>query len=263
MENKQMIASLIQDSQSPILEKRLDAIRSLGKSGDSDALEPLIACLNLIDRDWFTHEAAAVALGNLHDPRAIPALLSMLLKSERHGGYEVAHALGQMGEPVLQHLLDILQTTQDHKMRRAAAFALACMGTPAVESLIKLLDADQVQVRWSAITALGEIKDSRAVEPLLAMLSRSDWQTQLYIIKALGDTGDDRVVEPLIAKLRDPDQYIVEKTIRAISELGDNRALPELKRILQESQNLDISNSIIFWVKNAIEMIEKRGNKGG
>jgi HEAT repeat protein len=261
MLNGLKVKALIKELHSPDYTLRQQAIDTLGESGDSSVVKPLIECLLLIDTDWNTHEAAALALAKLKDAQAIPALLSVLRSSERQGGSAVAYALGQMGPPALPSLLDLLQTTQDHVMRRAATFALSCMGISAVQALIELLQNDQQVVRWGAIHALEGIRDPRAVEPLLALLSTADWQTKLYILDALGNIGDPRAVEPLIAGLRDPDPYILERTVRALASAGDRRALPELERLARASQNSGATEDFRYWVRHAIKSIEKREKK--
>jgi HEAT repeat protein len=252
MVDSQMIESFIKNSQSSILKIRLDAIRALGESGEPDALEPLVACL---DSDWVTHEAAAVALGKLRDPRAVPALLSVLRSDERQGGSEVARALGNIGVPALLPLLETLKSTNDHVMRRAITYALLYIGAPAVEALIELLPVNG-PVAEISIRALGWINDPRAVDPLLAILNTSD--EKLAIIDALGDIGDSRAIDPLIGLLNESGQYFRKEIIRALYFIGDPRVLPDLKQIAKGFQNKTGAEDIKYWFDLAIKKFEQQ-----
>jgi len=60
---------------------------------------------------------------------------------------------------------------KDKEVRWAAAWALGRIGEPAVEPLIEALKKDK-EVRKAAAWALGEIGDARAVEPLIEALKK-------------------------------------------------------------------------------------------
>jgi HEAT repeat protein len=239
-------------SLSPVLEVRIDAIHALGESGDSKAVIPLTLFL---DRDWVTHEAAAEALGNLRNPKAIPALLAVLRSDERQGGVTVARALGKIGLPALQPLLEMLKSTDDHVMRRALTFALHSIGPPAVEALLDLISVEG-PVAQCAIHALGWIKDPRAVEPLIAIINTSGEKSE--IINALGHIADPRATNTLIGLLNKSNSFFYKNIFQALYYIGDRRALPVLKQIPEESLGTILFEDTNYWLKQAIEKLEQQ-----
>ncbi|GAB4519975.1 MAG: hypothetical protein OHK0046_29630 [Anaerolineae bacterium] len=118
----------------------VDALVNMG----TPALEPLLQALRY--RQALARQNAAQALGKLHLPGAIPALIEAL------------------SDPVML-------------VRVGAVVALIELGAPAVEPLIEALDHQEIHVRVGAVEALGAIKDARAVEPLQALVD--DTNTRL------------------------------------------------------------------------------------
>lgn len=123
-------------------------------------------------KDKYVRKAAARALGEIGDARAVEPLFAALKDS-------------------------------DIDVRINAAEALGKIGAPAVELLIAALKNDDWKVRCAAAKALGKIGDARAVEPLVAALDDSDRDVRAEAIWALGEIGDARAVEPLIVALED------------------------------------------------------------
>ncbi len=143
------------------------------------ALKPLIKALG--DSSSAVRWAAAVALGELGDPRAVEPLAKQLKDELRPkaGNFcvrvAVANALGEIGHPL------------------------------AVDRLIKHLDPDKephMFVRAAVARALGRIGDRRAFRPLLGCLEEESGIVLLAIAEALGNFDDRRAVEPLIKSLR-------------------------------------------------------------
>jgi hypothetical protein len=124
-----------------------------GRLGLVDAVTPLMQVLTRTDtrdqlqapyKPWLLREKAAEALGNIRDPRAVPALMMAL----RH---------------------------EDNAVGIAAMKALVKLA--AYESLVEALNDADSQVRRRAAGGLAGLHDLRAVEPLKAQAARETDET--------------------------------------------------------------------------------------
>jgi HEAT repeat protein len=156
--------------------------------------DQLIAQLR--DPDRVRRVDAALALGKLRAPPAIPALIELLQENDTVfcAGQYAAWALGEIGD------------------------------AQAVGPLIEALDKQFV--RGPAIEALVKIYDERAVEPLVRLFEETHVPS---LAKVLGNWGDLRALDALVAAMQDPDPHVRFYTARALGKLGDRRALPVLE----------------------------------
>ena len=125
------------------------------------------------EKDIQIRRAAAEALGEFRDPRAIAPLISRLKEEDwpSPSHMSTANALAKIGspavEPLIQHLKD-----GNKNIRAGTALALGKIGdTKAITGLISNLWDPIPFVRWSAADALGAIGDP-AVPALLDLLDR-------------------------------------------------------------------------------------------
>ena len=190
--------------------QRQDAIDALGKSGDSKAVDALLARLH--DDSPDVRRAAILALRRIDDPRAY--------------------------EPMLMTLADI-----DNRVRRRTSAWVMSMGrdTRLIAPLVKILadSSNRIAVREFAAMALGNIGDSAAVEPLLNALSDTSPEMRRRIVHSLSIIPDPRAVESLGALLNDddiPTRKIAAKTLRKI---GTQEALNLLEKhgLLDDSKD--------------------------
>jgi len=195
------------------------------------AVEPLIIALE--DKNEDICKPAAKALGRIGDARAVTPLYIAL--KERRVPHHAARALGEIGEPAVDILVNALK---DWGTCLDAAMALGMAGDArAVEPLISVLESTNEEMRKSAAYALGEIGDDRAVEPLIDALQ--DQETGSSAARALGDIGNVRAVEPLIAAIRDRNEYIRNSAAYALGKIGDGRAVESLIDALKD-KSLDV-----------------------
>jgi len=202
---------------------RTAAAGALGQIGDPRAVEPLIAALK--DEGESVRSSAARALGKIGDPRAVESLIAALKDKKWHVRKPAAGAL------------DRLAWKPDRGAAGAAYWAAKgewgkCVeiGAPAVEPLIAALKDEDVRMR--AVEALGKIGDPRAVEPLIAALKDQDERMRKWAAEALGQIGDPRAVEPLIAALKDQDVRM--RAVEALGKIGDPRAVEPLIAALND-----------------------------
>ena len=86
----------------------------------------------------------------------------------------------------IKSLFEALKYKDSNTVRSFAAKALGEMGGPAVEPLIEALKSEVCYVRQQGVAkALGEIGDGRAVDPLIRALEDENWLVPLEASVAL------------------------------------------------------------------------------
>jgi len=209
-----------------------EAAEALGKLGDAQAVEPLIAVLK--DGGYLLYKAAAKALGELGDARAVKPLINALKNKDKRD--IVASALGELGDAqAVKPLIEILQDRDMRDNYRQVSTALAKLGEPAVEPLIAMVEYKVTDVKqgMAAMDALGEIGDPRAVEPLIAAFGpHYSWGTKT-IAAAIVKLGEP-AVKPLINALKNGDKPVREGAALTLGEIGDSRAVEPLVAALYD-----------------------------
>ncbi|MGQ9908138.1 MAG: HEAT repeat domain-containing protein, partial [Candidatus Flexifilum sp.] len=145
-----------------------------------------------------------------------------------------AEALGELGDvravaPLIDRLKD-----RDSDVRRAADEALVQIGAASVAPLIECLKDEVWNVKRAAAQALGKLKDRRAVAPLIECLKDGDWEVRRAAAWALVQLGDVRAVAPLIACLEDQEDWVRGAAAEALGQLGDVRAVAPLIECLKD-----------------------------
>ena len=120
---------------------------------------------------------AAAVLADIGQPSVAPlvAALEQALRSDITASQQTvsvaAWALGRIGEPAADPLLDLLfDASRLATVRKGAAFALVQVGRPAVPGLLEALDSSEALVRREAVVALSEIGDRTAMSALRGLL---------------------------------------------------------------------------------------------
>ena len=221
---------------------RVLAAHALGELGFL-AVTPLMVALKQAEPEVKPY--IVQALGLVGGPEAEQAVetLTAALKDEERGGIArpaAAKALGQLGDaravkPLLAALKDN-KWSWSSRLRETAAEALGKLGDArAVEPLIAALKDKELSVRLAAAGALGELGHAAAVEPLVAALERTSSPLCATVAEALGKLGDARAVEPLIALWHTILSYLggdytdaLKATARALGALKDSRSVEPL-----------------------------------
>ena len=132
-----------------------------------------ILCWMLEDDDWGVRFAAACALGEVGDKRAVAPLIGVLKDAHKGVRYSVVYALGKLGDArAVEPLIAALKDT-DRNVRRNAAGALGKLGdTRAIEPLCAAIRKDENgEANWDAAQALEDLGDTRAIGPLKKALA--------------------------------------------------------------------------------------------
>ncbi|RZB32933.1 MAG: hypothetical protein AEth_00279 [Candidatus Argoarchaeum ethanivorans] len=232
-----------------------EAIRTLGKIRDGRAVKYFILLLNYNQYD--VRDAAAEALGEIGNEKAVEPLIQALKKYHPFGSrlesrYEISEALGKIGKPAVEPLIQVIKNKNiGFGVRNGAAFALGKIGNEkAVEPLIQVLidESDRHNVRREVVLALGEIGNEKAVEPLIQVLrGRYDFYKDIRnsAAIALGKIGNEKAVEPLIQVLIDEsDRHNVRSAVAcALAKIGDERAVKPLEKCVIAYKKIDD-----FWI---------------
>ena len=99
------------------------AAEALGKIGDSQAVEPLIAALK--DEDWYVRKYAVEALGKIGESRTVKPLIAALKDLEQDVREAAVEALGKIGDS--RAVEPLIAALKDWDMRKAAANGLICI----------------------------------------------------------------------------------------------------------------------------------------
>ncbi len=159
------------------IDEKLQALEQVRKvPGDRKAAVPYL--LEVLKQSPRARAEAALALGEIGDPSAIPGLVGAIdpAATDRDGfeaNRRLAGALGALRAREAVPALQPLTTSRDGFTQVAAVDALGVIGDPAaVESLAAVVrspTAEPVTVQH-ALLALGRIGDPRAVPGVLRML---------------------------------------------------------------------------------------------
>lgn len=179
------IAPLLEDLTDEMRAIRLRAIKGLGKSGDKQAIEPLVETLLSTSDDAGVREEAGAALTELGWVPADPE-------------HEIAIALAE----------------------RSRFEATIAQGAAVVGSLINALESKYPWIRWEAATALGKIGDRWALDSLVLMLRDPHKTAREMAALALKRLGDPRAIDALLAARQDSNQYVVKEVSEALHALG-------------------------------------------
>jgi len=138
-----------------------------------ETMESIRKCLDI--KDEKLRIETAETLGKLRDRKSIGSMIMLLdqkFEDKHNAGPRIAKALGKMGEPALDPLLNKLSTLSPLKDK---------------------------EIRGHIVEALGKIKDPRIIDPLIKELKAAfDERYKNQILEALGKTGDRRAIPYLI-----------------------------------------------------------------
>lgn len=208
---------------------RSAAATALGQTKDARAVQPLIERLS--DQDEKVRADSASALGSIGDRRAVEPLIEKL-SEEGIVQANAANALGKIGDPrAIEPLFDNRNSPNFYSRLRILE-ALAKIGdVGTIPRLIKLFPNHEVaycigQFGASAVPALKEAFAGAAV-PV-----KND------ILLALGETRSAEAVGPLVDAFSDGNQDVREKAAEEIKKIG-MPAVPALLAALG-SENAEI-----------------------
>ncbi len=185
------------------------ALQVLALSG-VDAIEPLSNFLS--DQDVDLRIYATHALGDQHDPRAIPVLIGALADESVNVRYHAIEALGKFRALEAADAIATMAESGDFFLAFPALDALVAIGASEIAPRLVPLLKDEL-LRSPASEALGHLGDEEVVAPLASILNT--------------EGGPALVVAGALAALYDRYErsyqegpYIAELARKAIDEVG-------------------------------------------
>ena len=156
-------------------------------------------------------------MGVLRDRSSVRALVSTLADKEWRVREAAAFALGQIADPrAVEPLERVLTEDKESEVRASAAFALGMLSDPrAAQALSKALEDDEAAVRSSAVTGLGLVQDEAAVDELIDLLDDSSFDVRYDAVWALGQIGEPDAADHLRAAIVSLERIKVEASMRA------------------------------------------------
>jgi HEAT repeat protein len=190
-------------------------------------------------KDWRVRKKAAIALGDIKDPTALPYLCNALCDVSISVKRAAVTALGEIGDAgAVRSLVDILkEKEQDSRLRQNAAIALGMIGNPnAVPSLLANLNDPKWYVRQDIVNALARIKDESAVHALLGAQSDNHELVRIAIVRALGQFQDAVATTGIIKFLADENKWVRKTAAEELGKLRTVAAVPDLLKLLYDDK---------------------------
>ncbi|MFN9373879.1 MAG: HEAT repeat domain-containing protein [Planctomycetaceae bacterium] len=192
--------------------KKLSEIAASGMPGMGELVRASL------DDSWvIVREAAAKALGSLHDREAVPDLLRVLSTDDSPAVREsAAWALCQLKDPAsIPTLLQFMKVCP--KLSLSIADGIFRMGREGVPALVSSLEAGDPGVQVIAMDLLGRLQDPRSVRPLLKRLSHPEERVRAASAQSLGNLQDRAVELPLKQALdRETAPAVIAALLRAL-----------------------------------------------
>jgi len=218
------------------------------KSPAAREAEPASLREAMKDKDVEIRKAAALALGNIKDPAAVPPLIEALEDNDPQVRKYAAEALEKIGDVRAGPYL--MAYYKDWE-------SLSKMGNKAVPILIKVLKKGEPYDRLQAAQALGKIKDKSAVPPLTNALTDSERMVRYAAIISLIEIGEKSSASDLVKALKDVGATLQLRIIDFVAENGDQRQVPE---VLKSADQLKIDREILI---DALAQMDLKGMEPG
>lgn len=199
--------------------RQLQLVRALGRSGNPDAVAPLLKLFDIKKGSPRLSSAIVEALGALEDERAADVLI---------GAWDYLSSVRlQLGEEMPPQL-QVLRAGVVEALGRAG-------GAKAAGILQGALDDRDPAVVERAVEAFGRRRDKKAVEAIVQLLGRGGNITQAAL-ESLGEIGDERAAAALERAMKSEDLTARIPAAYAFTRLGKpgRSAVAELAAIVED-----------------------------
>ncbi len=224
----------------PTLDQRLLLIRLLAAAGGADSVVPLLnqAC----DEDVQIRMEALSALGEVHDPRCMHQLISVLREPDVTFHETALRAIEKLARlhPENRNRLASAGASlleDEEESVRAAGYSLLTEGTPGdTAQLLPGLKDTAPAVRQAVVRILGRAGGPEVSQSLLPMLGDPSSKVRRAVISTLGREFLARQPEILITSLSDPDVWVRAETAFYLAQSTDPAIGQSLLKALDEDE---------------------------
>lgn len=206
---KDKLAQRISDADH-IMRIRVNITKVLANTKDSQAVYPLLYCLNSKDEHYKVKLSCAEALGKIGDRYAVLPLMNIVEDESESSVYvkeSAVSALGMIGdEKAVDSLVSILESKKGFldkftflKERALEALnKLNFKGDRVFNAIVKSLRDESAQVRINAIEVLMNSDDDRAVDLIKSMLDDQNKEVVQNAVIALYNLLGDDILDEII-----------------------------------------------------------------
>lgn len=204
-----LIVDLLLDHDNSI-NLRSMAAKAIANFKDTDAVTPLLYCLNNKDEHYKVRLACADALGRIGDKYAVAPLIEVVQDEDEKSIYvreSAAAALGMLGDyRAIDPLLSILESKKGFidKFTFLKEKAIEVLGKfnfsseRVFKALAHSLTDESAQIRINAIEALMDSDDDRAYGLIKEMLDDLDEEVRKNALIALYNMSGKSILEEVI-----------------------------------------------------------------
>ena len=215
---------------------RREVYDALGRLGHPDSLEALqraaVRDPTTTGRQRATN--AALAVVKARDRVDLETQVALLAGGTREQKVAAAVALGQASDwRAVDALLNALDSS-DIDVQRAAALALGTLGDQrAVAPLVDALDGAPAVLRYDVLAALARLDDESAVTAILALTTHDDPTTRRFALRAASWIAGDACLEAIAPLAVDPAEPVRTELVLVLEErLGGEARVAPLARVL-------------------------------
>ena len=221
---------------------RVNITKALANTKDSQAVYPLLYCLNNKEENYKVKLSCAEALGKIGDRYAVLPLMNVIKDENESSIYvkeSAVSALGMLGdEKAVDSLVSILES------KKGILDKFTFLKERALEALNKL-----------------NFRGERVFNALVKSLRDESPQVRINAIEVLMNSEDSRAPELIKGMLEDPNREVVQNAVIALYNLLDEDIL---KEIIQGEKYTDVAKEEAIKVMDEIhEEDDDEGNTDG
>ncbi len=223
------LAQWVEMLQSPNVDDRLVAVKTLQLIGDEEILAPLLIALQ--DESPLVQKLAVTTLWELANPAAVPALIECLASPVEEVRSEARSALSELIVP--DHLLLLLDALlrEDINLKLNILFLLRKIhDAQCLPYVMPFFESPLAELREAAVTTLRYLNQVERCQPALALMSDPKAAVRQTTALTLGHLADPEVVPILCqAVTNDPDWEVRRNAAKSLTTHAQPEAIEALE----------------------------------